>query len=61
MRRIIITSYHEVPDEVAEELHENVRREGSADAILRFIQEHRPETIGFNSGGIKPDKNSAML
>jgi hypothetical protein len=54
VRRIIITSYHEVPDEVADELHEAMRREESADALLRFMQEHRPETIGFSSGGIKP-------
>ena len=54
VRRIIITAYHEVEDDVAEEFHESVRRMGSSDAILKFMQEHRPESIWFSSGGIKP-------
>ena len=54
VRRIIITSYHEVSDSVADELHETIRREGSLDPLLRFMQEHQPETIGFSSGGIRP-------
>lgn len=54
MFRVIITTYHEVEDDVANELVEAMRSEGSMDPLLRFIQEHRPETIGSSIGGMKP-------
>ena len=59
MRRVIITSYHEVDDASADELTENIRAVGNHTALVDFMRDHPPETIGFSSGGIRPTPNAA--
>lgn len=55
MRRVIITSYHEVPDDVGDQLIEAIRRDGrQLDHILEFMRDHPPETLGYQLGGMKP-------
>jgi hypothetical protein len=55
MRRVIIVTYHEVEDDVADELHMSMNHSGD-DAIAEFIQANPPTTINISSSLIQPHR-----